>query len=101
MNGDDTGELELPDRPNDLLSDVLIALAAAAGVAGCLASDVPRFSTSYRSDLPGLRWYFKSPELALPTKSGSVPQPSQLATPRWRLARQRVPTGKAAILDPG
>lgn len=40
MNDEDTGELEIPDRTNDLLSDVLIALAAAAGVAGCLTWDV-------------------------------------------------------------
>jgi hypothetical protein len=40
MNEDDTGELALPTDPSDSASDVLVALAAAAGLAGCLAWDV-------------------------------------------------------------
>ena len=41
VNEDDTGELELPaDDPDDSAADVLMVLAAASGIAGCLAWDV-------------------------------------------------------------
>jgi len=40
MNDDDTGELVLPTDPSDSASDILVVLASAAGIAGCLAWDV-------------------------------------------------------------
>lgn len=41
VNEDDTGELDLPtDDPDDSAADVLMVLAAASGIGGCLAWDV-------------------------------------------------------------